>query len=85
MSSDDERARLMTLYAEMSDVELARIARDPAALTDAAQSVLAAELSRRQVGTPPSDPVFSNDPVEELDDTPAPVTLRRFRDLPKPS
>ena len=83
MSSDDERARLMTLYAEMSDVELQRIAGDPAALTDAAQSVLAAELSRRQLGIPPSDPVLSHDQVEELDDGPVPVTLRRFRDLPE--
>jgi hypothetical protein len=83
-SNADELARLAAIYAQMSDDELQRIARDAASLTDIAQSLLAAELSRRHLEVPPSDGDSVKDRFDEIDaDGPVPVTLRRFRDLPE--
>jgi hypothetical protein len=84
MSSNDELSRLAAFYAELSDGELQRIAGDPACLTDNAQSALSAEFSRRHLEAAPSNRDSGKDGFDEIDDdAPAPVTLRRFRDLPE--
>jgi Putative prokaryotic signal transducing protein len=83
-SKADELARLAAVYAQMGDDELQRIARDAVSLTDIAQSLLAAELSRRHLEVPSSDRDSVKDRFDEIDaDGPVPVTLRRFRDLPE--
>jgi hypothetical protein len=72
-----ERQRLSQLYAAMSDLELLRVADDPAALTDAALDAIEDEADRRglnldldQPGEPVAAPVFG-----EL------AVIRKFRDL----
>jgi hypothetical protein len=72
-----ERQRLSQLYAAMSDLELLRVADDPAALTDAALDAIEEEAERRGLnldldksGEPAAAPVFG-----EL------AVIRKFRDL----
>ena len=75
--SDDESQRLSALYAALSDDELQRIAEDIDSLTDAARTVLAAEINRR--GLTEMQAEEQPEPV----DLRRLVTLRKFRDLPE--
>jgi hypothetical protein len=73
-----ERQRLARLYADMSDMELLRVAEDPAALTDAALDAVEDEAERRglhldlEKPEPAAAPAFG-----EL------AVIRKFRDLPE--
>jgi len=74
-----ERQRLARLYADMSDMELLRVAEDPAALTDAALDAVEDEAERRGLRLDLEKPAPS---------TPAPAfgelaVIRKFRDLPE--
>jgi len=60
---EQERARLTSLYAGMSDGELLQIAQSGDELTAIAQEVLSAELARR--GLDPTPPAPNNTPEEE--------------------
>jgi hypothetical protein len=78
---EQERQRLIELYAGMSDGELRQVARDAASLTETAQDILDDELERRGL---------DEDGAEEEAPAPAPtveqrrlVTIRQFRDLPQ--
>jgi hypothetical protein len=86
-SHADEFTRLAALYAEMTDGELQRIAGDAASLTDTAQSVLSAEISRRSLDIPLSKRILSADQLEvsegPADIAPVLVTIKKFRDLPE--
>jgi hypothetical protein len=79
-----ETKRLAALYAGMEDTELAEIVADASSLTEIARQVLRAEMARRgmealpEIATPkPSD---AREPIP-----PAPVMIRRYRDLPEAS
>jgi len=74
----EERSRLATRYAEMTDTELTELAQDQSTLTDDARSVLESEFSRRGLPFERTDPVAAGD----LNDTRL-VILRQFRDLPE--
>lgn len=59
-----EWLRLSAHYRGMSEGELLQIARDPSALTEAAQQTLAAELSARGLKLPSPEPMSSPPPPE---------------------
>jgi DNA-directed RNA polymerase subunit M/transcription elongation factor TFIIS len=59
-----EWLRLSTHYRRMSDGELLQIARDPSALTEAAQQSLASELSTRGLKSPRPEPSSPPPPPE---------------------
>ena len=65
-----EWLRLSAHYRGMSEGELLQIARDPSALTEAAQQTLAAELSTRGLNLPPPEPGSSPPPPEPDPDSP---------------
>jgi hypothetical protein len=72
-----ERQRLSQLYAAMSDLELLRVADDPAALTDAALDAIEDEAERRGLN-------LDLDKPGEAGATPAfgeLAVIRKFRDL----
>ena len=77
MSADQEqeRQRLVGLYAGMSDEELAAVWQDSGELTDLAKQALQAELDRRGLVLNPPD---SGTDVAEWDDL---VVIGQFRDL----
>jgi DNA-directed RNA polymerase subunit M/transcription elongation factor TFIIS len=54
-------------YRRMSDGELLQLACDPSKLTEAAQQILAAELSTRGLKPPPPEPKFAPPPEPEPD------------------
>jgi hypothetical protein len=69
-----ERLRLAQLYAAMSDLELLRLADDPAALTDAALEAIEDEAERRGLQLDFDEPV-ATPTYGEL------AVIRKFRDL----
>lgn len=77
---EKERQRLAELYGGMADGELEELAADVGSLSDAARDALQFELNRRR-----SDIVLPSITVSAAPDkmeSPGPLTLRRFRDLP---
>ena len=60
-----ERARLAARYSEMSDLELMKVGRDPAALTEWARGALGEEIKRRGLRWEP--PIRVAKPTDELD------------------
>jgi hypothetical protein len=73
-----ERLRLAKNYAEMSDGELLRLARDPESLTDLAWDALEDEMDRRRIECSHDAPEARQSiEIREL------VTIRKFRDLPE--
>lgn len=79
LDSEEERQRLVKLYAGMSDGELEKVAADGGSLTDAAREALRQELTRRGSTIQVDDPPSGSDQVE-LQEW---ITLQRFRDLPE--
>jgi len=93
---EQERTRLAARYAQMSDLELQKVGRDPAALTEWARSALAdemkqrgmewfgAELSRQSTLEPTAaldlPPQEGVSPNDAHDNIP--VVLRQYRDMP---
>jgi hypothetical protein len=81
-----ERERLVKLYAGMSDGELLKVGKDPAALTDQAFVVLRQEVARRGLEWIGSDmplpsQIEKKEAAEDLGNTP--VVLRQYRDMPE--
>ena len=72
-----ERRRLADVYARMADAELQDVAEDADSLTDVAREALHAELARRSL---PELPAKAERPPASAD-APAPVLIRRYRDL----
>src|ERR1700675_4739217 len=79
MVDPDEPTRLAELYSEMSDEELQQIATDSSTLTDVAQRVLAAELTRRHLAMKHPAELEGGKDAEYRNL----VIVRRFRDLPE--
>lgn len=75
---EQERARLVELYAHKTDEELGDIAAHGYELTEQSRSALGAELARRGL----SFPVLEYLPGNEVESRPM-VAIRRFRDLPE--
>ncbi|MGA2905485.1 MAG: hypothetical protein ABSD98_16790 [Candidatus Korobacteraceae bacterium] len=77
---EQERKRLVDLYAAMSDGELESIAQEAYELTDTARHALQEERDRRRLDFPvdESDSTANNEP--EWEDL---VVLKQFRDLPE--
>lgn len=83
MDREKERQRLAGLYSRMEDAELQQIADDSDSLTDTARQALQAELSRRGLrDRPPKVEPTANKSDKQ---PPAPVMIRRYRDLPEAS
>jgi hypothetical protein len=78
LNQPDEKRRLAGTYANMSDGELLRLARNPEALTEVAWEALEDELDRRHLELPAEH----SGPPETIDFR-ALVLLRQFRDLPE--
>ena len=76
-SPDDERARLVAVYAAMSDQEITRVVESGDELSAPAQEALLAEATRRGLAITIAPP---GEDVVEFSET---VTLRQFRDLPE--
>jgi len=72
-----ERARLAELYSSQTDSELEQAAAQAYELTDAARSVLRAEMAKRGL----TAPVLEYPPGDEVELRQR-VTIREFRDLP---
>jgi len=79
---EDEKDRLARLYGTMSDEQLAKIAADPAGLTEAAKAALEPQLQSRGL---PSLADLADQRAEQKEKEKAlePVLLRRYRDLPE--
>jgi len=76
LDSQEERQRLIVLYAAMSDLELQKVAAEAYDLTDDASQALAAEIQRRGLGIAlAGDPGFDEVEGSEI------VTVRQYRDL----
>lgn len=73
-----ERERLRAVYAAMSDGELQEVADDVDSVTDVARAALRAEMLQRGMEAPPETRTL--DHVDAP--IPAPVIIRRYRDLP---
>jgi hypothetical protein len=73
-----EQQRLNTLYASLTETELAELAQDQRSLTEDALRVLESEFSRRglQFARQNLAPIVDEEDVKL-------ITLRRFRDLPQ--
>ena len=78
---EQERKRLVDLYAAMSDGELESIAQEAHELTDIARQALQEERNRRQAEDPPDDGI-SKQPENEADWEDM-VVIKQFRDLPE--
>src|SRR6476646_5128993 len=79
-----ETKRLAALYAGMEDIELAEIVADASSLTEIARQVLRAEMARR--GMEPLSEIATRKTSDAREPIPpAPVMIRRFRDLPEAS
>jgi hypothetical protein len=86
----EERARLVTLYAGMSDLELQKVGTNPEALTDWAFEALREEMKKRGLEWAghdmplPSEILRSERDQKPIDDSGnRPVILRRYRDMPE--
>jgi len=79
-----ESQRLAHLYAGMEDPELAKIAADAPSLTELAHHALNRELLRRGM-QPLAEPIPAETASVKKPDSPKPVMLRRYRDLPEAS
>lgn len=77
----DERRRLASTYAGMSDGELQNLSRSPESLTDPAWDALEDELDRRGL-TPFSEESSRGQQFEVLVPREL-ITIRQFRDLPE--
>jgi hypothetical protein len=78
---DQERQRLLELYAAMGEPELLRLADQATQLTDLARMVLAGEIARRKLEPSVTAPETSLSVNEvEAQDL---ATVRQFRDLPQ--
>jgi Putative prokaryotic signal transducing protein len=73
-----EQQRLATLYASMSELELARLANDQRSLTEDALRVLESEFSRRGLEFERQNLAA----ITDQEDVKL-VAVRRFRDLPE--
>jgi len=79
---EDEKDRLARLYGTLSDEQLAKIAADPSALTEAAKAALQRQLQSR--GLPSlADLADQRAGQKEKEKALEPVLLRRYRDLPE--
>jgi Putative prokaryotic signal transducing protein len=78
LEQSNERLRLASIYAAMTEGELQRLARNPDSLTEVAWEALEDELDRRHLEFPSEE----TQPREELDLRKL-VTIRQFRDLPE--
>ena len=74
-----ERARLAARYAGITDLELPKVGRDPAALTEWARDALNEEMSKRGLEWKAEVPA---DEQAEAAGSDLPVVLRRYRDMP---
>ena len=81
MDWEKERLRLTSSYSRMEDGELQQLAGDADSLTDIARETLEAELSRRGLQSLPPK-AASGSVIETKKQPPAPVVIRRFRDMP---
>jgi hypothetical protein len=79
-----ETKRLAALYAGMEDTELAEIVADASSLTEIARQVLRAEMARRGMEPLPEIATLKTSHVRDPI-PPAPVMIRRYRDLPEAS
>lgn len=79
---ENEQARLERLYAEKGDLELAELALEAGALTDAARGALERELRARGMEPPPSLPNADVNIKEPRRVSGPLVMVKRFRDLP---
>lgn len=79
VESFDEKKRLITQYAAMSDAELLQLAERSWELSDAAWDALEDELDRRGLEAPAPEEVPQVEALERRNL----VLLRRFRDLPE--
>jgi hypothetical protein len=84
---EKERERLASLYADMSDLELQKIGKNPESLTDWAFEALREEMSRRGLDWRGKDMPLPSQVVhpKTVGDDPdnRPVVLRRYRDMPE--
>lgn len=78
---EQERKRLVDLYAAMSDSELESIAQEAHELTDIARQALQEERDRRQAEDPADDGISK--PLEDEADWEDTVVIKQFRDLPE--
>jgi hypothetical protein len=82
-----ERQRLQQVYLAMSDLELQKVGRDPAALTEVAFEALQREMAQRGLEWPGKDASWAPSDVlpkaHSGDPQDAPVVLRIFRDMPE--
>jgi hypothetical protein len=78
---EQERKRLVDLYAAMSDGELESIAQEAHELTDIARQALQEERDRRQAEDPADDGISK--PLEDEADWEDTVVIKQFRDLPE--
>jgi len=84
---EKERQRLASLYADMSDLELQKIGKNPESLTDWAFEALREEMTRRGLDwsgkdMPLPSQVVHSTPVED-DPGNRPIVLRKYRDMPE--
>ena len=94
---EQERARLAARYAAMSNLELEKVGRNPAALTEWAHDALASEMRRRGLdwagfqarpqSQPDTTPVSLSSQMETVSPEEGmipnePVVLRQYRDMP---
>jgi hypothetical protein len=77
-----ERERLAGVYASMSDGELEKVGRDPAALTEWAREALQQEMKRRNIEWPVAqEPALQAESGEE-EEANRLVILKSYRDMP---
>jgi hypothetical protein len=84
---EKERQRLAGVYADMSDLELQRVGKNPESLTDWAFEALREEMNRRGLDwlgkdMPLPSQIVHSKPVGD-DGGNRPIVLRRYRDLPE--
>jgi hypothetical protein len=84
LSDQDERRRLATNYAGMTDGELHRLAQNAESLTELAWDALEDELDRRHLEFPEDEPADDQavEPRQKMEMREL-VTIRQFRDLPE--
>ena len=85
---EKEHGRLAARYAEMSDLELEKVGRDPGALTEWARSALLDELKKRGMEYPIAAAPAVQTATENPEAAEEPfagnlIILRRYRDLPQ--
>ena len=84
---ESERQRLQHVYSAMSDLELQKVGRDPAALTEPAFDALQREMAQRGLSWAGKDTSWAAFgaavEVHSGDHEDAPVVLRIYRDMPE--